>query len=37
VLPPVEVTEYTLKTVDDLKDKVRKMIDEARQDMRGTR
>jgi hypothetical protein len=33
----VEVTEYTLKTVDDLKDKVRKMIDEARQDMRGTR
>ena len=35
VLPPVEVSGYTLKTVDDLKDKVRNMIDEARRDMRG--
>ena len=36
VLPPVEVTGYTLRTVDDLKEKVRMMIDEARYDMRGT-
>jgi 1-acyl-sn-glycerol-3-phosphate acyltransferase len=36
VLPPVEVTGYTLKTVDDLKEKVRIMIDEARNDMRDT-
>ena len=35
VLPPVEVTGYTLKTVDDLKEKVRNMIDDARRDMRG--
>ena len=36
VLPPIEVTGYTLKTVDDLKDKVRKRIDEARREMRAT-
>jgi 1-acyl-sn-glycerol-3-phosphate acyltransferase len=35
VLPPVEVSGYTLKTVDILKDQVRSMIDEARKDMRG--
>jgi 1-acyl-sn-glycerol-3-phosphate acyltransferase len=35
VLPPVEVTGYTLKTVDTLKEQVRKMIDDARKDMRG--
>jgi 1-acyl-sn-glycerol-3-phosphate acyltransferase len=34
VLPPVEVAGYTLKTVDQLKDKVRNMIDEARNQMR---
>lgn len=34
VLPPVEVSGYTLRTVDDLKDKVRNMIDEARREMR---
>jgi 1-acyl-sn-glycerol-3-phosphate acyltransferase len=36
VLPPVEVTGYTLRTVDELKEKVRMLIDEARNDMRGT-
>ena len=36
VLTPVEVTGYTLRTVDDLKDKVRAMIDEARREMRGS-
>lgn len=35
VLPPVEVSGYTLKTVDDLKDKVRSMIDQARREMRS--
>jgi len=35
VLPPVEVSGYTLKTVDDLKDKVRSMIDAARREMRS--
>ena len=34
VLPPVEVSGYTLKTVDQLKEKVRTMIDEARTQMR---
>ena len=34
VLPPVEVAGYTLKTVDQLKDKVRAMIDETRNQMR---
>lgn len=34
VLPPVDVTGYTLKTVDDLKNKVRDMIDSARREMR---
>jgi 1-acyl-sn-glycerol-3-phosphate acyltransferase len=34
VLPPVEVAGYTLKTVDQLKDKVRTMIEETRNQMR---
>ena len=34
VLPPVEVAGYTLKTVDQLKDKVRNMIEESRNQMR---
>lgn len=33
VLPPVEVTAYTLRTVDALKEQVRAMIDGARKDM----
>jgi 1-acyl-sn-glycerol-3-phosphate acyltransferase len=35
VLPPVEVSGYTLKTVDSLKDQVRNMINEARNEMRS--
>jgi 1-acyl-sn-glycerol-3-phosphate acyltransferase len=35
VLPPVEVSGYTLKTVDTLKDQVRDMIEQARKEMRG--
>jgi 1-acyl-sn-glycerol-3-phosphate acyltransferase len=34
VLPPVEVRDYTLKTVDQLKERVRTMIEEARNQMR---